>query len=142
MIERQIKLLYVENAHKLLERNTKDLEECGFFVAPYSDGIDALTAMADGLKYDCAIIDRELCSHISGEDLINASKGVYPTIPVICISSYKDKPQNADRLVHKKSVKTLNELIDTIEQSMSSSEDKELIRQGKKKSNWATLFGW
>lgn len=143
MIKKQIKLLYVDNAHLLLERDTKDLEECGFFVAPYSDGLDALIAIGDGLKYDCAIIDRELFSgNISGEDLMERSKAVYPQIPVICISGYKDKPQKADRLVHKGRVETLKELVEAIEACMSSPEDRILIKQKRKKSLYSKLFGW
>mgnify|MGYP001587876000 FL=1 len=127
----------------LLERDTKDLEECGFFVAPYSDGLDALIAIGDGLKYDCAIIDRELFGeNMSGEDLMERSKAVYPQIPVICISGYKDKPQNADRFVHKGRAETLKELVEAIEACIPSPKDKELIQQERKKSIYAGIFGW
>ncbi len=65
------------------------LEEEGYNVMLFDDGIEARGLMEGGLPYQLAIIDISL-PHISGIDLINLSKSQRPDVPVISISGYSE----------------------------------------------------
>lgn len=109
----------------------------------YCDGNKAQEDIQNGLNYDLAIIDRSLeksTERITGDDLIRLSKKYYPSVPIICTSAYADMPDYADRLLTKPF--DYGTLISSIEDCLASQSDKDLVREGKKKSPWAVVHDW
>lgn len=63
------------------------LEDRGYFVLLYENGMDAKEAIQDGLSYHVGIFDISL-PEVGGDELIQLSKRLHPDVPVICISGY------------------------------------------------------
>ena len=102
-------LLVDDRANKYM---VEALEEMGFLVCPYYYGRDAICAIEDNLKYQLALIDLSL-PDINGEDVIEASKEINPSVPVIGISAFSYKPKKADKYVSKTRADEMCEMIES-----------------------------
>ncbi len=142
-IPKQIRVLYVEDILDTQKDITKLLEECGFFVMPYSDGKKVIDDIHEGLKYDVAVIDRSLefsFSCYSGEDIMEESKNCNPHVKIICTTGYDDFPREADKVLIKPF--DYDTLVNSIEDCLVSKSDKDIVQEGKKKSPWAQVYEW
>ena len=95
---------------KFGERVGDILSKEGFFTIVYTNGLEAISAIEDGLKYDIALVDLSLWETgndphmIDGRDIISLSKKLNPGIPVFVLSSYFGwKPSYCDGLIDKHS---------------------------------------
>ncbi len=140
---KQIRVLYVEDILDIQKDITRVLEDCGFFVMPYSNGKSTIDDIHEGLKYDVAVIDRSLefsFSSYSGEDIMEESKRCNPHVKIICTTGYDDFPREADDVLIKPF--DYDTLINSIEDCLTSQSDKDLVREGKKKSPLAVVYDW
>ncbi|MBI2107045.1 response regulator [Candidatus Woesearchaeota archaeon] len=75
-------------------------EDLGYYVVAFSDGLSASGSIRNGLKYKVGIIDINL-QGISGEEVIDISKEINPTIPIVSLSGWSFKPKKANKHIIK-----------------------------------------
>jgi len=92
-------ILIVEDMYgEFLEEIIKRFGYCPIL---YSNGNEAFSDVRDKIvKYDLAFIDLSLPG-CGGDQVIEISKEVYPSVPVICISGYKTQSTKADQHIVK-----------------------------------------
>ena len=81
-------ILLVEDNADVLRSLTKVLEISEFFTIGYSNSNKAVREIENGLKYDLLLTDFSFCHGNDGHDIINISKKINPSVPVVCISAY------------------------------------------------------
>ncbi|MBI3032201.1 response regulator [Candidatus Woesearchaeota archaeon] len=95
-------ILYVENEAIAGSMVKRMLEKRGHFVFHYDSAEACLDDLRDlDLRYDLAIVDRELGVRYSGDDLVIALKQKYSRRPILSISCYPEKAPDADSFLKK-----------------------------------------
>lgn len=96
-----ISLLFVDDDRIASGALVELLTGEGMIVSHYSNGDSAIAAIREGLRYDIALIDRELNSKVSGDDVVLFSKELYANIPIISASCYQTGSKGADTFLWK-----------------------------------------
>ena len=91
-------ILFVED--EFSDYIVKALEDIGYLVLSYEDGISVYKDIKAGLRYDLALIDFSL-RYFNWESIMRISKERNPKIPVISLSDYPIESTYSDTNITK-----------------------------------------
>ncbi len=86
-MERQIRLLFVDDEKKFLDNMTTRLRLRDIDVSEFSDSGEALEAVEAGRRFDVALLDLKMPG-MDGEELLGRIKAHDPTVEVVILTGH------------------------------------------------------
>ena len=92
--KKKLRLLLVDDEPTVRGVIREWLEEDGYYVETADDGIQGLERFKDG-AWDLVITDRVMPS-LDGDGLARAIKELNPTVPIILVTAFADRPDRGE----------------------------------------------